>query len=180
MDYSGTIASADAIKIVLESNRRMIDRFTETMRIAMAHMNSQSPTLMKTVPHELLTKSLKPLLPHSTMQAIVKIQSEQIAKISKQIFEINTMSLLTSQSEITIDEPDELIDEEVIVPTAIEAKTKHLITWENASKFMQYLVRKLFEICVIEPSLKSLFDDFLLPIFFKIWEWFLWLLSELW
>lgn len=67
MDYSGTIASADAIKIVLESNRRMIDRITETMRIAMAHMNSQSPALMKTVPHELLTKSLKPLLSQSTM-----------------------------------------------------------------------------------------------------------------
>ena len=36
MDYSGNIASADAIKIVLESNRRMIDRVTETMRIAIA------------------------------------------------------------------------------------------------------------------------------------------------
>ncbi|TGE65555.1 hypothetical protein C6P12_02545 [Weissella confusa] len=181
MDYSGNIASADAIKIVLESNRRMIDRVTETMRIAIAHTNSQSSVLIKTVSRELITKNLQPLLSQqSTMQAIVKIQSEQIAKISKQIFEINTMSLLTSQSEITIDEPNELIDEEVIVPTAIEAKTKHLITWENTSKCMQYLVKKLFEICVIEPSLKSLFDDFLLPIFFKILEWFLWLLSELW
>ena len=180
MDYSGTIASADAIKIVLESNRRMIDRVTETMRIAIAQANSQSSVLIKTVHRELITKNLRLLVPHSTMQAIIKIQSEQIAKISKQIVEINTMSLLTSQSEITIDEPDELIDEEVIVPTAIEAKTKHLITWENASKFMKYLVKKFLEFCVIEPFLKSSFDDFLLPIFFKIWEWFLWLLSELW
>lgn len=83
------------------------------------------------------------------MQAIVKIQSEQIAKISKQIVEINKMSLLTSQSETTIDEPDELIDEEVIVPTAIEAKTKHLITWENASKYMQYLVKSFWNFVLL-------------------------------
>lgn len=62
MDYSGNIASADAIKIVLESNRRMIDRVTETMRIAIAHTNSQSSVLIKTVPRELITKNLQPLL----------------------------------------------------------------------------------------------------------------------
>lgn len=177
MDYSGNIASADAIKIVLESNRRMIDRVTETMRIAIAHTNSQSSALIKAVPRELITKNLQPLLSHSTMQAIVKIQSEQIAKISKQIVEINKMSLLTSQSEITIDEPDELIDEEVLVPTAIETKANNFAIWINLvdnHPILAILVADLFYHYVRDPVWNYVDAHYTFP---TVLSWLKWLVQ---
>lgn len=180
MSYNETIGSMEYITKFAESIRPMIDEMTKYIPTTIARMSKQMSESVMSIPYKQIVKNFQPVFSQSTMQAITKIQREQIANLSKQIVEINKMSLLVSQSEITIDEPDELIDEEAIVPTTIETKAKHLITWENASKFMQYLIKKFLEICVVEPFLKSLFDDFLLPIFFKIWKWFLWNLSQLW
>ncbi|MCS9990732.1 hypothetical protein [Weissella confusa] len=171
MDYSGNIASADAIKIVLESNRRMIDRVTETMRIAIAHMNSQSPTLMKTVPHELLTKSLKPLLSQSTMQAIVRIQSDQIAKISKSLPNI---SKLYPNDLYKIDEEIQLDTEEVEVPYSVEAKVRHLNIWlelVNHHPRVASLIVLLFVHYVSDPMWSFVDTHYMFPIFSKLLEW---------
>lgn len=177
MDYSGTIASADAIKIVLESNRRMIDRVTETMRIAIAHMNSQSPALMKTVPHELLTKSLKPLLSQSTMQAIVKIQSEQIAKISKSLPNISNLYL----NDVHRDDADAVLDDEPIEASIqLEVTKNHLISRENFLKFVKFIIKKFVEINIIEPVIKSSFDDFVAPIIQSFWYWLIVTLDKWW
>lgn len=180
MSYNETIDSMEFITKFAESLQPMMDEMTKYIPLTTTRMSKQMNESIKSIPYKQIVKNFQPLFSQSTMQAITKIQREQTLNFSKRIIEINKISLLASQREITIDEPSELLDEEVIVPTTIEAKTKHLITWKNASKFIQYLVKKLLEICIVEPFLKSLFDDFLLPIFFKIWEWFLWTLSELW
>lgn len=177
MDYSGTIASADAIKIVLESNRRMIDRVTETMRIAIAHMNSQSPALMKTVPHELLTKSLKPVLSHSTMQTIVKIQSEQIAKISKSLPNISNLYL----NDVHRDDADAVLDDDPNEASIqLEVTKNHLISRENFLKFVKFIIKKFVEINIIEPVIKSSFDDFVAPIIQNFWYWLIVTLDKWW
>lgn len=177
MDYSGNIASADAIKIVLESNRRMIDRVTETMRIAIAHMNSQSPALMKTVPHELLTKSLKPLLSQSTMQAIVKIQSEQIAQITSSLPDMSKLYLNGVYSGAS---DTDLDDEPTTAPIQLEATNNHLISRANFLTFVKYLIKKFLEMNVIEPIIRYLFDECVKPLLENLWNWLLIILSEWW
>ncbi|MCT0021117.1 hypothetical protein [Weissella cibaria] len=165
MDYSGNIASADEIKIVLESNRRMIDRVTETMRIAIAHTNSQSSVLIKTVSRELITKNLQPLLSHSTMQAIVKIQSEQIAKISKSLPNI---SKLYPNDLYNIDEEIQLDTEEVEVPYSVEAKVRHLNIWlelVNHHPKVASLIVLLFVHYVSDPMWSFADTHYMFPIF---------------
>ena len=177
MDYSGTITSADVMKIVLESNRRMIDGFIESTRIALAHMNSQSPALIKTVPHELVTKNLQPLLSQSTMKAIVKIQSEQIAKISKSLPNISNLYL----NDVHRDDADAVLDDDPIEASIqLEVTKNHLISRENFLKFVKFIIKKFVEINIIEPVIKSSFDDFVAPIIQSFWYWLIVTLDKWW
>lgn len=177
MDYSGTIASADAIKIVLESNRRMIDRITETMRIAMAHMNSQSPTLMKTVPHELLTKSLKPLLSQSTMQAIVKIQSEQIAKISKSLPNISNSYLAGVYSS---DAKTKLIHEQPNISYSVENNSQNLNSQQtrtDSQPIWVWLLSVIFVHYISDPTWNYVDMHYTFPTVLRLLQWFVQLIS---
>lgn len=177
MDYSGTITSADAIKIVLESNRRMIDRITETMRIAMAHMNSQSPTLMKTVPHELLTKSLKPLLSQSTMQAIVKIQSEQIAKISKSLPNISNLYLAGVYSS---DAKTKLIHEQPNISYSVENNSQNLNSQQtrtDSQPIWVWLLSVIFVPYISDPTWNYVDMHYTFPTVLRLLQWFVQLIS---
>jgi len=111
------------------------------------------------------------------MQAISKIQREQIANLSKQIIEINKMSLLASQSEITIDEPDELIDEEVLVPTAIETKANNFAIWINLVEnhpILAILVTDLFYHYVRDPVWNYVDAHYIFP---TVLSWLKWLVQ---
>lgn len=177
MDYSVNIASADAIKIVLESNRRMIDRFTETMRIAIAHANSQSSVFIKTVPRELITKNLQPLLSHSTMQAIVKIQSEQIAKISKALPIISNSHLTGVYSS---DAKTKLIHEQPNISYSVENNSQNLNSQQTHTDRQTIWVGFLITIFVhyiSDPTWNYVDMHYIFPTVLRLLHWFVQLIS---
>lgn len=178
MDYSGNIASADAIKIVLESNRRMIDRVTETMRIAIAHTNSQSSVLIKTVSRELITKNLQPLLSQqSTMQAIVKIQSEQIAKISKSLPNISNLYLAGVYSS---DAKTKLIHEQPNISYSVESNSQNLNSQQtrtDSQPIWVWLLSVIFVHYISDPTWNYVDMHYTFPTVLRLLQWFVQLIS---
>ncbi|WP_108730280.1 hypothetical protein [Weissella cibaria] len=177
MDYSGTIASANVMKIVLESNRRMIDRFNESTRIAIAHAVSQNIAPIIDAANK-ATKNLKPLLPQSTLQAIVKVQSEQIAILNESFTNISKLYRnvqYNSDEEIQLDTDEIRLDaDEVEVPYSVEAKARHLNIWlelvSNHPKVAS-LIGLLFVHYVSDPMWNFVDTHYMFQIFSKLLKW---------
>lgn len=113
----------------------------------------------------------------SQMQAILEIQSEQIAQISRSLPDISPLYLNGVHSDVENNELDD-----VLIADSISREETHnrFISRENFFIFVKYLLKKFVELIIIEPFIKSSFDEYLKPILQSFWNWWLIILSEWW
>lgn len=174
MSYNETIDSMEFITKFAESLQTMMDEITKYIPLAVVRMSKQMNESMNSIPYKQIVKNYQPLFSQSTMQAISKIQREQIAYLSKQIVEINKMNLLVSQSEITIDKPDDLINDEVAVSMPVETKTSYLAMLKNFvtnHPVQTFFISQFFSHYILDPSWNYADINYTFPTVLNLLKW---------